>query len=465
MRNILIPLFLLLPLHAGEPDIKALKEALAANADAFERIELKHDGTATNFEIELGRKTVKFDGEDYDGFRFRSPDDPGGKDFVWYFNAPGSWGHWYILPVEGEPSQAFKDWMDADKLYHPFDKSGEKHRLRILQTLAGTYFKPAAEYLMWFRKAGKDESSSLRGTAAFANKDTSWNHGEVEKALSLRPAPAEEQVAALHSRGGLILLDTRFFERGYAESRIDSVFSSIRSTQQTRGGFFVTMQTFVPPCTTTPSLAEIVKQHGQPDFVRAGEELDRVRKHTGSDPLDDDERGITRYHYDHFAFEVETGVKDSKVLRVGTYGCDFSDVRPPEGGSTFGGIGIENLTVFHRDGKETGRAYYFLEGAKKPLFITVPPAGEYRGGNQTLISAGNGKWIWETRSPGGKVARRIPLENDRLHGPAEGFHPNEKTSFKATYKNGELDGEVVQFDPEGKETLRRTFKGGKAVEE
>ena len=317
---------------------------------------------------------------------------------------------------------------------------------------------------MWFRKVGKDGSNSLRGTTAFAKKDDSWNHDDVEKALSLRPAPAEEQVAGLHSRGGLILLDTHFFERGYAESRIDSAFSSIRSTKQTRGGFFVTMQTFVPPCATTPSLSEIVKQHGQPDFIRTGEELDRVRKHIGSDPLDEDDREITRYHYDHFAFEVETDAKDPKVLRVGTYGCDFSDVRTPDDRSTFGSIGIENLTVFHRDGKEAGRAYYFLEGAKKPLFIAVPPAGEYRSGNQMLISGGDGKWKWEIRTPDGKVARRIPLENDRPHGLAEGFHLNGKTSFKATYKSGELDGEVIQFDEEGKETLRRKFKEGEAVE-
>jgi hypothetical protein len=465
MRNFLISLFLLLPLHAGEPDIKALKETLAAHADAFERIVLKGDGTAVNFEIELGKTTVKFDGEEYDGFRFRCPDETAGRDFVWYFNTPASWGNWYIIPVDVEPAQAFKDWMNADKFYQPFDKSGEKHRVRILQTLGGTYFKPGTEYLMWFRKIGNEGSNSLRGTAAFAKKDDAWNHDDVEKALSLRPAPAEDQVAGLNSRGGLILLDNRFFERGYAEGRIDSAFSSIRSTQQTRGGFFITMQTFVPPCTTTPSLAEIVKQHGQPDFIRTGDELDRVRKHTGSDPLDDDERKITRYHYDYFAFEVATGAKDPKVLRVGTFGCNFSDVRPSAGGSTFDSIGIENLTVFHRDGKEAGRAYYFLEGSKKPLFITVPPAAEYRSGNQILISEGAGKWKWETLTADGKIARRIPLENDRLHGPAEGFHSNGKPSFKATYKNGELDGEVIQFNEEGKETLRRKFRDGEAVEE
>lgn len=87
------------------------------------------------------------------------------------------------------------------------------------------------------------------------------------------------------------------------------------------------------------------------------------------------------HQYDHFSFEVQSDAKDPRVLRVGTYGCDFADVRPPNNGATYAGIGIENLTVFHRDGKEVGRAYYFLDGSYKPLFITVPPTGEYRSGN------------------------------------------------------------------------------------
>jgi hypothetical protein len=465
MRKAILSIFLILPLHAAEPDIKALKEALAAETQAFNEIKFQGVGLPVKFEVELGAKPVTFDGEIYDGFRFRCPDGVSGNDFVWYFNVPKSWGNWYILPVEGEPEKAFRSWMNGDKLYQNFDKSGEKDRQRILQTLDGAYFKPGAEYLMWFRKVGDEKSGKLAGTATFTGKKESWDHNGVEKALSLKPAPAEDQVAELHSRGGAILLDPRFFRRDYAEDRIDSAFFSIRSTQQMRSGYFITTQIFCPPCDTNPSLEEIIKQHGPPDFVRSGDERNLINKHTGDEPLDDDERSITRYHYDHFAFEVETGAKDPKVLRVGTFGCDFSDVRPTNSGSTFGSIGIENLTVFHRDGKEVGRAYYFLEGGKKPLFITVPPVGEYRSKNQVLIAEGGGKWKWENRLPEGGIARRIPLENDRFQGMAEGFHPDGKNSFKASYKDGELDGEAVQFDREGKETSRRKFKGGEAVKE
>ncbi len=465
MFKSLLPWFMLVALHAAEPDMKAMKEALAANAEAFETIELKGDGTAVKFEINLGAKSAEFDGNSYDGFRFRCPDGIEAKDFVWYFNAPTSWGNWYIIPVKGEAKQAFRDWLDADKLYLPFDKSSEKERTRILQTLDGSYFKAGEEYIMWFRKVGDKGSAALRGIAAFAKKNDSWDSPDVEKALSLKTAPVEEQVAALNSRGGLILLDNRFFERGYAEERIDSAFASIRSTKQMSNGLFVTMQTFVPPCKTSPSLAEIIKQHGAPDFIRSTDEQDQVRKHMNDKAMDDDEQNITRNYYDHFSFEVESDAKDPKVLRVGTYGCDFADLRPSNSGATYSGIGIENLTVFHRDGKEVGRAYYFLDGSYKPLFITVPPPGEYRSDKQVLISEGDGKWKWENRFPDGNVARRILLKDNLFNGDAEGFHENSKTAFKATYKDGELEGDAIQFDEDGKEISRRSFKNGKAVKE
>lgn len=57
------------------------------------------------------------------------------------------------------------------------------------------------------------------------------------------------------------------------------------------------------------------------------------------------------------------------------------------------------------------------------------------------------------------------MKDNLFNGEAEGFHPNSKTSFKATYKDGELDGYAIQFDEDGKETSRRSFKNGKAVKE
>ena len=357
MKQIPALLFLLFPVQAAEPDIEMLKDTLVANADSFDRLEIQADGSTTDFAVSLGTEAVELDGNTYDGFRFKCPEEIPGKDFVWYFNAPEHWGNWYIFAVEGKPGQAFRNWIDANKIYSPFDKSPEKKRLRILQTLGGGYFKPGGEYLMWFRKMGDGADTSLRGTAAFAGEREKWDHEDVEKALKLRPAPAEEQVTALGSRGGLILLDTRLFERNDAERRIESAFTSIRSTKQSSDGFFVTMQIAVPPCTTSPLLADIVREHGEPDFVRTSAEMQQVRQHAGGSPGDEDE-AITSYHYDYFAFETKTGAKNPKITRVRTFGCDFSDVAPPAKGSGYSSIGIENLTIFHRDGKEVGRAYY-----------------------------------------------------------------------------------------------------------
>jgi hypothetical protein len=461
--SILFSLCPLATVWAGELDLKALQKTLVAGIEAFDRIELKGDGKPVELKIELGVTPVKLGDEVYDGFRFRCPDVIGDKDFVWYFNVSEEWGNWYIVPVNDEPGPAFKDWMNGDKLYLPYDKADEKMRLRILQTLKGDYFKPGEDYLMWFRKTRDGGSGTLHGTATFAARQKSWNHGDAEKALGLQDAPAEDQVAALGSRGGLILLDPKFFERGYAEGRIDSAFTSIRSTQAMKGGFFITMQIFVPPCATNPSLEEIIKQHGAPDFIREAGERDRVRKHNGNEALDEDQKGVTSYFYDHFSFDVKTGAIHPKVRRVGTYGCDFSELRAPAVGSSFATIGIENLTVFHRDGKEVGRAYYFLDGGYKPLFITIPPVGEYRSDDEVLISAGEGKWTWENRFPDGKVARRMPISGDQFHGEATGFHKNGKTSFKATYSGGLLNGDVIQFDEAGKEISRRAFSEGKPV--
>ena len=464
MRHLLVALALLIPCHGQELTIDEIKEALVAGVEAFEPVTFPVDGKPVKLDIKLGEKPVKIRDDRFDGFRFRCPDLPEGTDFVWYFNAPKNWGNWYILPVEGKPGQAFKGWLDGDKLYDSFDKSGEKDRLRILQTLDGAYFKPGAEYLMWFRKTGDGPGDDVRGIAAFVKKSgDSWDHDDIEKALGLKEAPLEDQVASLSSKGGLILLDQEFFDRGYAAGRIDSAFSSIRSTKRMKGGFFVTMQTAVPPCKTQPSLAAIVKKYGEPDFVRDGAEEQKKSKHAGGEGGDEDEKGTTRYFYDYFALEVETGAKDPKVLRVVTFGCDFSAVRAPAAGTTFASIDIENLTVFHKDGKEVGRAYFFREGSEEPIFITEPPAGEYRSGSELLVAKGKGEWIWENRFPDGKMARRFPMKGNRLNGKAEGYYENGQPQFTAEYRKGDLEGEVVEFDKAGKETSKRIFKDGEPV--
>jgi hypothetical protein len=465
MRTILLMLVLSVSAQAAESGAMDLQKALVEHVEAFDLLVIQGEGTPMEFNIELGKTSVKVDGEEYDGFRFRCPEKIEDRDFVWYFNAPSAWGHWYIFPAAGEPEQAFRDWKDADQIYSTFDKADEKDRLRVLQTLDGGYFQAGEEYLMWFHRTGKAQVGTVRGTAAFAKTQKSWDHDAVEKALALGPAPVADQVTALTSHGGLILLDTRFFDADYGKNRIESALLGIRSTQSMRGGFFITMQTFVPSCKSEPSLEEIVKAHGPADFIRDAAELDRVRKHRGGEGLDEDELGVTRYHYDYFSFEVETGAKDPKVLRVGTSGYSFGDLCHEKTGATFGSVEMDNLTAFYQDGKEVGRAYYFLEGGKRPLFITVPPPGEYKAGDQVLIASGDGKWSWESRFADGKVSRRMPLVEDRFHGISEGFRADGSIAFKVTYKNGELDGEAIEYTEGGEVKSRRTFRSGEQTEE
>ncbi len=469
MRYLLLSLALLSPCSGQGLTLDALKEALAAEVEAFDETSIASGEKAATISVDLGEKPVKIGGDIFDGFRFRCPELEEGTDFVWYFNAPESWGNWFIVPVEEKPGQAFRGWLDGDKLYSGIDKAGEKERLRILQTLDGDYFKPGAEYIIWFRKTGDEDKGSLRATAAFAkpeDKDGEWDHEAVEKALGLKQAPPEDQVAALSSKGGRILLDKEFFEPGYAAERLDSMFTSVRQTKRMKGGFFITMQISVPPCRTRPPLDAILKKYGPPDFVRSGEEDERKRRHAGGTPVEEEEKGITRHYYDHFAFETETGAKEPKVLRVSTLGGDYSVLRPPANGSSAAALDLENLTVFHKDGKEVGRAYYFLEGGKEPLFITVPPPGEYPSPTAgVLLAKGKGEWVQESRFPDGKTAFRATLKDDRLHGRAEGFYEDGKPRVTAEYRNGELNGEVVQFDESGKEKSRRKFKDGEPVEE
>ncbi len=473
MKWLLASLALLLPCAAfaqekDELSIEVIQTALVLKKEALQELKIPGDGKTVDFDLKLGESPVKVGEAQFDGFRFTAPEIPEGADFVWNFNAPKGWGNWYILPVEGKPGQAFRSWLEGDKLYQTFDKAGEKERLRILQTLTGSYFKPGAEYLMWFRKVSGDGEGALRGRAAFAKRKEGknpWDYDEIEKALQLKPAAPEDQVAALESRGGLILLDKEFFAPGYAGNRIDSVFLSMRSTKRSSSGFFITLQTSVPPCETSPSFAAIMKKYGEPDFSRSGEEMSKRMGHAGGSPEDADYKKITLHYYDYFTLEVENEGKDPKVLRVATQATNFSKVRPPAKGSSYAQLDLENLTVFHKDGKEVGRAYYFLEDGEDPLFIKEPPPGAYQSEDDTLTAKGDGKWLWESKFEDGKIGRRMPLEHHRFHGKAEGFWPDGKPQFTAEYRKGKLDGELVQYDKTGKEKARRKFKDGEEVEE
>lgn len=445
---------------AAELTQELLQRTIQQNAAAFEKIEIAGEGKPASIEIKLGETTATADDLKFDGFRFIAPE-VGKRDFIWYFNVPNEWAHWYILPTEGEPARAFRDWLDADMVYEAVDDPREVNRKRVFQTLSGEYFEPGREYIVWFREveATLKSKALIRAEISFSAKaeDGAWDVAALEKALELKPLPAKDQVEALDSRGGRILLDGRLFTRQYAENRIDDLFSTIRETRQMQGGFFITMQTAVPPCKTTPLFSEIRRTFGDPDFVRD----DAERKKLGLEVEGDE--SVTTHFYDHFGFEVGP---DDRVLRVVSQASDFSELIPEvpaEAEGTFGWIQMENLTVFHRGRKEVGRAYFFREQGKEPKFITVPPAGVYGRYNEELEFLGNGDWEERQFHRNGQIARKYRYENHKQSGEALGFWENGKPQFVATFKDGLLEGEVTTLSENGEKT-KKMYRAGELVE-
>jgi len=222
-------------------ELQTLAEALVKNKEALDKVTVGADWQSEVTTITLGKTGFEHADGSYDGLFFKAPEELEGKDFIWYFNAPEDWANWYIVPLDGDVKQAFRNWLIGDKVYQGFDKAGEKGRFRVLQTLDGSYFEPGKEYAIWFRKMGDAKPGEIRLRVGFAKpeEDGKWEYEELEKALGLEPQSSEAQVAELQSLGGAILLDKKLFDRGYADSRIDSLFFSKRQQQQMSGGFFI----------------------------------------------------------------------------------------------------------------------------------------------------------------------------------------------------------------------------------
>lgn len=462
---------LIVPMAALAEDEDEFKAAMVAgvrtNLAAYDVIAAPKADIPVTVSVKFGETTSKYkDNSVYDGIRITAPDDVAERDFVWYFNAPRNWGSWYIIPVAGDFEGGFKDWIYADKLYKDLDKPQEKNRTRALQTLDKSYFKPGAEYILWFRRVEPDDGATdLRAVFRFVARPADkkeWDSDSIEKVLKLKDAPDADQVAELGSRGGRIMLDTEFFEKSEASSRIHNVLFNIRQTKQYDDGMFITMEASSPPCKRSPSLAAIRAKYGAADFVQTAEEARRVAKHRGNEADEDDDKPVTTHYYDYFAFEVADSDGDEKVLRVKTHANDFSQLKPPAKGGFFGVVSMKNLTTLYQDGQEVGRLYYFMEGGKEPLVVKEPTVGKYQNEDQTLEYQGGGNWLLLNEEDG-KLVRRIPLVKNRMHGMGEGFYPDGKPSYKAPYKDGELHGEVILYSEEGKVTERRRFIEGERV--
>lgn len=448
-----------------EEDMKAAISELPAQADTFTKIEIKATNTPTPFEIPLGDHIVKAgDGLLFNGLLLTVPDFCADKDFVWYFNGPENWGHWYIIPLKGEPNRAFTNWLDADMLYQGLDQPTEEKRLRVLQSLHADYFKAGESYLLWFRQAEPSAVPTvITGTLAFVDPQDEWNYQAIEKALNLKPMPVSAQVSHLKSRGGQILLDEKFFSKNYAQNRIEDVFTSIRRTHRMSNGFFITMEISIPPCNSSPAFADIRKKYGEPDFILTSTQQAAIDKHNGNDPSDDDD-ACTIFFYDYFGFRVPDGSKDGVVSQVTTQASNYSHLLPTEDGNRYSIMAMQNLAVFYHDRKEVGRMHYFLKEEKTPLCIKEPPPAVYLADQNSLEYMGDGKWFWSQQYPDGKPFRSMEMANHQFHGTSRGYHPDGKPSFTVEYAGGMLHGNAIRFDNQGNEIQRTVFKHGEREE-
>ncbi|HEY8962479.1 MAG TPA: hypothetical protein VIM57_09760 [Luteolibacter sp.] len=445
----------------GGVNSQVLREAFSKKLEAFDSIALTGDGKTTRFEMKLGETPVMIDGEPYDGFRFKCPEIPEGSDFIWYFNAPRHWAHWSILRVEPGQGGGFENWLWADRVFEGFDKPGEKDRVHVMQTLERDYFKPGAEYILWFhKKRPGDSAQDLRLVTAFAKSGSGgWSHEQFRTALGLQESSPEAQIEALDSRGGRILLDARLFDHGYALERIRSML--FYRSYANRSGFASALKASSAPG-KAPSLKEIVEKYGAPDFVRDSDELARFAARKGETAVSATQK-ITYYHYDRFAFGVETNDETRKVVKVDTSSSNFADLRPPEKGNAFASLELEHLNVFYQDGKEAGRAYFFMEGASSPLFIETPPPGEYHSENLVLLAKGGGEWVWKSFYPNGQVSKRQSYRENLLDGESEIFYQDGRIQRRTEYRKGLRHGELKEFDPQGQVTYREKFENGRPV--
>jgi hypothetical protein len=437
--------------EANELTQEVLTEGLRKNSKVFEVLPITTQNIPLSFEITLGKSSAKInDGDEFDGFRFSLPDGVKNADLVWYFNAPTNWGNWYIMPLSGEVTGGFTEWLNGDKVYKNIDIAGEENRIRILQTLNSDYFKEGKEYIIWFRKVDKaKENGKLRGVISFVTKKDEWDYENIENALKLKQQKALFQVEELKSRGGKILLDKTMFDSDYAAERVDSLFFNLRNTKTLTGGFFITIETVIPACRSNVTITDIIKKYGPPDFIRTSTEKQKVLEHAGATP--EKENSATRYYYDYFAFEVQNNDPSKKVDRVLTNADNFADVTPKDEKSYYKSVPMKNLTLFHKNKKEVGRLYFFKEIGKEPLLIKVPPVGLYKNGHSTLEYKGDGEWIWKTFFTEGKLARVISFKNHKMDGIATGYYRNGKKSFQASYQKGVLNGDVIRYSEDGEQ--------------
>lgn len=463
MKRLLLSLTLLLAARGyAEITQESLTAALQAKPEAFTEIELKGAGPV-DFDLKLGESVVDIEEEEFDGLRFTAPEGSDQLDFIWYFNAPDQWSHWYVLPAKGEIKDGFRNWTYADRLYEGFDDVAQENQARVLQNLDAGYFTPGEEYILWFHRKYEGGDDHLRGRMMFAKApEDGWDHEAYEETLNLPIAPVEAQVAALKSRGGEIMLDKEFFIHSDAVNRVDNIFTSLRMFQQMQGGFFIAVEISCPPCKTSPRFGDIRKKYGDPDFTRRSAEVAAKNAHPDQPDVQADADEIT-YYYDYFGFTVNAQDPDGKVIAVNTHKENYHDLVPDEeSAASFGQLGTQNLTIFWRDGEEVGRMYFFLEKNKPPYVVQEPPVGKYRVGDTELEYLGDGQWT-QTVFDEGRVFSVIPFRDHRKEGRARWYYEDGKLAFEVDHLGGLYHGDFIKYDREGNVLDQAKYDQGNPV--
>jgi len=466
-----LALFLSFISRAEEPPPWLLE--LQSKAAAFEQIEVPPVGEVLHFTIKLGEVSVELEnGQRYSGFRFQAPPQAETASLIWYFNASTDWSGWYIVPLDDEIKPGFRNFMRADRLYEQDAKLPEDKRYRILQTLDSGFMESGKNYFMWFNQTGEEvESPSLLQVSwklEEAQEEVEWDRDAVEDALGLEPAPLENQVELLDSRGGRILLDPTFFTRSDAKRRINQVFTSIRQFRRTTGGFFVYTEYGMPPCKTNPSFAEIREKYGEPDFERTDQESMLKRTHQlyeDSEESKEEEEEVentTHYMYDYFSFVVDSDDPDGPVKQVKAHAQNYKQLQPDTQKATFRTLGTQNITVFFDQGKEVGRMYYFRESNKLPLVITEPPPGTYTWRDTELMYSGGGIWMVKAYKDETLFSKNV-YEDHLLNGKGLWYFPDGSLRFSVEHQAGLYHGEFIERDQQGEILRKLCFDQGQEV--
>ena len=425
-----------------------------------------------SFTVELGKQTVEIaslPNKIFSAFTLTVPAAAIGRDMVWYVNAPQSWSEWYILPAEGALKRGFKKWHNAQRLYRGIDQARESDRFRFFQDLAADYFEADQRYILWFARAKTEPPAveQVRLKITFAESQTNWVVADMMKALAMESAPHADQIAALNSRGGRILLEPGWFKKSQAHHSIDRMLDGRESKYHNAAGFFIKTETQVPPCKIAPTMHQVRDQFGEPDFIRRADERDRIWRDADEAHQVDAQRlaGPVIMYYDYFGFEVSANDRNGKILRVHTVADDYRVLAPPPEGNSYATLPTENLTVFHQAGQECGRMYFFAESGKEPVVIQAPPKGAYERRVESEMSRltyhGDGAWTQESFHENGQPAWVLPMRNHVYHGAASCLCADGTKAVEASYEKGRLHGQVTRFTEDGKVHDRTVFKNGR----